>query len=54
MTSEVEMITISLAEYEKMQERLEWLDALEQAGVDNWIGMDDAADILRENQNGRS
>ena len=32
--------------------RLELLDALEAAGVDNWEGYDEALEILRKNQDG--
>lgn len=31
------------------EDQLNWLDALEAAGVDNWEGMDFASDIYREN-----
>lgn len=29
-----------------------WLDALEAAGVDNWVGIDEARDIKKEMDNG--
>jgi hypothetical protein len=32
----------------KMSERLDWLDCLEAAGVDNWEGMEEAIRIRRE------
>ena len=39
------MITISEEEYDKMLDRIMWLDALEAAGVDNWQGFDEAREI---------
>ena len=30
------------------EKRLLWLDCLEEAGVDNWEGMDYACDLFRE------
>lgn len=34
---------------EKLEKRNLWLTCLEQAGVDNWEGMDVAHEILEEN-----
>jgi len=34
-----------IKDLEQAQERLEWLDCLEAAGVDNWQGIDIAFDI---------
>jgi len=42
------MITIRRAEYDKLVKDADWLRCLEMAGVDNWIGMDHAADMKRE------
>jgi hypothetical protein len=42
------MITISEEEYNKMLDRIMWLDALEAAGVDNWQGFDEAREIYKE------
>jgi len=39
-------IAISQEVYENMLERLEKLNALEQAGVDSWSGYDYAMEIL--------
>ena len=41
-------VTIPQDEYNKMLERLMWLDALEAAGVDNWEGFDEAREIYQE------
>lgn len=37
----------------EMRERLEWLDALEDAGVDNWSGISFAYETLRETKEAR-
>ena len=42
-------ITISTAEYESLLEDSRWLTALENAGVDNWPGIDFARELFREN-----
>jgi hypothetical protein len=42
-----ETITISKKAYEELVQRDFWLAALEEAGVDNWDGFDEARDILR-------
>lgn len=44
------MITIPMEEYENMVERLNWLDCLEAAGVDNWQGIDEAINIRDEEE----
>jgi len=44
----MEQITISMDEYLSMVERLDWLDALEQAGVDNWEGISYAYELLEQ------
>lgn len=41
-------ITITKNEHDRLVERDEWLSDLEQAGVDNWQGYDEACDIRRE------
>ena len=38
------------AENKVLNEKLELLDALEAAGVDNWEGYDEAIEILRKNR----
>lgn len=49
---EQEMVTITLREYESLQKDSHWLSCLEQAGVDNWCGFDEARDIYREETEG--
>ncbi len=41
-------VTITKAEYESLVENAAWLSCLEDAGVDNWSGIDFASDIARE------
>lgn len=43
------MTEISEERYEYLIERDAWLEALEQAGVDNWEGYDEALEIYKEN-----
>lgn len=43
-----ETITIPMADYQSMVDRLEWLDCLEAAGVDNWQGYDEAQRMYQE------
>lgn len=43
-----ETITITLAQYKKLLKDQEWLNALEQAGVDNWSGLEQAHEIHDE------
>ena len=45
-------VTISRAEYERLQERDDWLSWLEAAGVDNWDGMDEAVSMRQEFRDG--
>lgn len=40
-------ITIAYEDYLDMQRDLEWLSALEAAGVDNWEGIDLAHEIFK-------
>lgn len=49
MNSEnVELVTITRDEYNKLQADSVKLDALEAAGVDNWDGYEIAMDMLNE------
>lgn len=48
MGPKAKTITIPQAEYDEMIERIEWLECLEQAGVDNWDGYDEARELYRE------
>jgi hypothetical protein len=41
-------VILTSREFDDMQERLRWLDALEAAGVDNWEGYSHAREILGE------
>lgn len=41
-----ETITITKEEYDRLEKDSEWLSCLEAAGVDNWIGFDEAKDLL--------
>ena len=41
-------VKVPEAEYQEMQRRLNWLDCLEAAGVDNWVGIEEAIRIKRE------
>lgn len=41
-------ITIPLEEYEELKERSDWLNILEQAGVENWEGMSYAVQLFQE------
>lgn len=43
-----ETITIPLAQYKQLLKGQEWLNALEQAGVDNWQGIEQAHEILEQ------
>lgn len=44
----VTMISISRATYNQLIEDAQWLSCLEEAGVDNWQGFDEARAIYRE------
>jgi len=46
MNSEVEMITIPLQQYKDLVESYKWLLCLEDAGVDNWGGIEFAQDAF--------
>ncbi len=43
-----QMITISVREYEQLLKDHLWLQCLDEAGVDNWGGIDVAFDLRRE------
>lgn len=43
-----ETVTVSLEEFNRLQERDNFLSCLEACGVDNWEGFDDAVDMYRE------
>lgn len=45
-----EMITITKKEYDKMKEDLFWLECLRNAGVDNWQGLDYAAELYHKDK----
>lgn len=42
------MIKITQEAWEEIQDQLLWLEALEDAGVDNWEGIDEAHSIYEE------
>jgi hypothetical protein len=42
-----EMVTVTKTEYERLLARDFWLGCLEEAGVDNWRGIDEAYRINR-------
>ena len=42
------MVEITEEEFDRLQERDDFLFALECAGVDNWEGIDQAYEFLRE------
>ncbi len=44
----VEMVTIPKSEYEELVSKSTWLSCLEDAGVDNWTGIDHAKEMLEE------
>jgi len=46
----VDIITISLKEYESLLDSQRWVDALENAGVDNWEGYDFAVELYKEDE----
>jgi hypothetical protein len=45
-----ETVTISKKEYESLLEDRKWRIALENAGVDNWEGIDYARELLNEDE----
>lgn len=42
-------VILSVEEHESLLEDSRWLAALENAGVDNWQGIDFARELLRTN-----
>lgn len=46
----MEEVTITRQEYEQLLKDQFWLQCLEEAGVDNWQGMEGAIDTKREYQ----
>ena len=48
MSEEEEMITITKKKYDDLVEDCRWLLCLENAGVDNWSGIDFAQELLEE------
>jgi hypothetical protein len=48
MKNKQEMITITKAEFDSMIEDIEWLTCLEDAGVDNWSGIEFAIQLHKE------
>jgi hypothetical protein len=48
MKMEQEMVTITKAEYERLLESEAFLECLEAVGVDNWVGYDDAREMMEE------
>lgn len=49
MDKDTKRITITEREYKRLQNDSDKLAALEEMGVDNWSGYDDAMRIYREN-----
>lgn len=45
-----EMVSITRKQYDCWQDREDKLSALEEMGVDNWSGYDDAMQLYREYQ----
>ena len=45
-----ETVTISKKEYDSLLEDRKWLQALENAGVDNWEGYDYARELMNEDE----
>jgi hypothetical protein len=46
----METVTIPKIEYKSLVEDRKWLNALEDAGVDNWEGIDFARELLGEQE----
>lgn len=45
---EEELITITKKEYDSLKESQQWLTCLEDAGVDNWQGIEYAYELKRD------
>jgi len=41
-------VTLTKEEYDRLGKRLDWLSCLEDAGVDNWPGIEYAYDLKKE------
>jgi hypothetical protein len=50
LPSDDDTITIKRKEYTRLQERDQWLECLEAAGVDNWDGYEYAQELLTDVQ----
>lgn len=48
MTEETESVVITLKEYLDLKEDSFWRTCVENAGVDNWCGMDYAHELMEE------
>lgn len=46
----LDMVAVPKKEYEGLLKAGMWLDALEQAGVDNWSGIGYAYELLQERE----
>ena len=47
-----ETVTITIKEFQSLLQAQEWLSCLEDAGVDNWSGIDYAYELARELERG--
>lgn len=45
---DIETVTIPVREYNALKRKIAWLNCLENAGVDNWNGIDYAYEIFAE------
>lgn len=45
-----ELVTITMKEYGRLLEEVRFLDCLYDAGVDYWIGYDDARKLFEEDE----
>ena len=52
MSGSEEMVTIPKKKSDQLVKDSEWLSYLNAAGVDNWEGIDQAFDMMKENENG--
>jgi hypothetical protein len=50
LPSDDDTVTIKRTEYARLQERDQWLECLEAAGVDNWDGFEYAQELLTDVQ----
>jgi len=50
--ADIETITISKSEHERLLERDDWLQCMEACGVDNWQGIDDAIKMFNGEDDG--